>query len=219
MRPDARVAIRLQLHAHRQRVGLRRPAALLGVAHLQRRLGRQQGPQLGHIAAVRGTQQAPPADLDALPDYVPAAFIAIEDRRFYKHMGVDAEGLTRAVMRNFSKGRVVQGGSTLTQQLAKNLFLSSERTVLRKGQELVIAYMLETVLSKARRIDAECVVRGYITGSAKLVDFGIAKIMEKIIIVGGVAAGAATVGNIGGGGQAASAEDQMNAILAKIFGA
>jgi penicillin-binding protein 1A len=68
----------------------------------------------GALIAVRGTQQAPPADLDALPDYVPAAFIAIEDRRFYHHPGFDPVGMTRAVAANMRAGRVVQGGSTLT---------------------------------------------------------------------------------------------------------
>ena len=83
----------------------------------------------GALIATRGTQQAPPADLDALPDYVPAAFIAIEDRRFYHHPGFDPVGMTRAMAANMRAGRVVQGGSTLTQQLAKNLFLSPDQNM------------------------------------------------------------------------------------------
>ncbi len=102
----------------------------------------------GALIAVRGTQQAPPADLDALPDYVPAAFIAIEDRRFYHHPGFDPIGMSRAIAANMRAGRVVQGGSTLTQQLAKNLFLSPDQNMKRKVQELMLAVWLEMKFSK-----------------------------------------------------------------------
>ncbi|GAA0870329.1 penicillin-binding protein 1A [Brevundimonas basaltis] len=102
----------------------------------------------GALIAVRGTQQAPPADLEALPDYVPAAFIAIEDRRFYHHPGFDPIGMSRAMAANMRAGRVVQGGSTLTQQLAKNLFLSPDQNVKRKVQELMLAVWLEMKFSK-----------------------------------------------------------------------
>lgn len=102
----------------------------------------------GALIAVRGTQQAPPADLDALPDYVPAAFIAIEDRRFYHHPGFDPIGMSRAMVSNMRAGRVVQGGSTLTQQLAKNLFLSPDQNLKRKVQELMLAVWLELKFSK-----------------------------------------------------------------------
>ena len=102
----------------------------------------------GALIAVRGTQQAPPADLEALPDYVPAAFIAIEDRRFYFHPGFDPIGMSRAMAANMRAGRVVQGGSTLTQQLAKNLFLSPDQNMKRKVQELMLAVWLELKFSK-----------------------------------------------------------------------
>ena len=102
----------------------------------------------GALIAVRGTQQAPPADLDALPDYVPAAFIAIEDRRFYHHPGFDPIVMRRAMAANMRAGRVVQGGSTLTQQLAKNLFLSPDQNLKRKVQELMLAVWLEMKFSK-----------------------------------------------------------------------
>ena len=102
----------------------------------------------GALIAVRGSQMAPPADLDALPDYVPAAFIAIEDRRFYHHPGFDPIGMTRAIAANMRAGRVVQGGSTLTQQLAKNLFLSPDQNMKRKVQELMLAVWLEMKFSK-----------------------------------------------------------------------
>ncbi|CAN5323538.1 penicillin-binding protein 1A [soil metagenome] len=102
----------------------------------------------GALIATRGTQQAPPADLDSLPDYVPAAFIAIEDRRFYWHPGFDPIGMSRAMVRNMRAGRVVQGGSTLTQQLAKNLFLTPDQNMRRKVQELMLAVWLELKFSK-----------------------------------------------------------------------
>ena len=101
----------------------------------------------GALIATRGTQMAPPADLDSLPDYVPAAFIAIEDRRFYNHPGFDPIGMTRAMVRNLRAGRVVQGGSTLTQQLAKNLFLTPDQNLRRKVQELMLAVWLEMKFS------------------------------------------------------------------------
>jgi penicillin-binding protein 1A len=102
----------------------------------------------GALIATRGTQQAPPADLDALPDYVPAAFIAIEDQRFWWHPGFDPIGMSRAAVANMRAGRVVQGGSTLTQQLAKNLFLTPEQNLRRKVQELILAVWLELKFSK-----------------------------------------------------------------------
>ena len=76
------------------------------------------------------------------------AVIAIEDRRFYSHFGVDPIGLTRAVFNNLTRGRFSQGGSTLTQQLAKNLFLKPERTLERKVQEVLLALWLERKHSK-----------------------------------------------------------------------
>ena len=102
----------------------------------------------GALIATRGTQMAPPADLDSLPDYVPAAFIAIEDRRFYNHPGFDPIGMARAMVTNMRAGRVVQGGSTLTQQLAKNLFLTPDQNMRRKVQELMLAVWLEMKFSK-----------------------------------------------------------------------
>ena len=102
----------------------------------------------GALIATRGTQMAPPADLDALPDYVPAAFIAIEDRRFYWHPGFDPIGMMRAMAANMRAGRIVQGGSTLTQQLAKNLFLTPDQNMRRKVQELMLAVWLEMKFSK-----------------------------------------------------------------------
>jgi len=81
------------------------------------------------------------------------AVIASEDANFVDHDGVDWDALEKAYERNNKKHRVVGGGSTITQQLAKNLFLSGSRNYLRKGQELVIAYMLEAVMDKERILE------------------------------------------------------------------
>ena len=83
-----------------------------------------------------------------LPAHLPQAVIATEDRRFYKHFGVDVIGLARAALANLKAGRVVQGGSTITQQLAKNLWLTPERTFIRKLKELMLAIWLEARLQK-----------------------------------------------------------------------
>jgi len=89
-----------------------------------------------------------PIKLTDLPPALPQAILATEDRRFYDHFGVDLIGLVRAAYNNFRAGRVVQGGSTITQQVAKNLFLSSERTYKRKIQEVMLALWLEHHFSK-----------------------------------------------------------------------
>ena len=83
-----------------------------------------------------------------LPAYLPQAVIATEDRRFYQHFGLDVIGLARAALANLKAGRVVQGGSTITQQLAKNLWLTPERTFIRKLKELMLAIWLEARLHK-----------------------------------------------------------------------
>ena len=100
------------------------------------------------LIARRGLTQGAMVKVAALPAYVPNAFIAIEDRRFRQHPGIDPIGLMRAGMENMMAGHVVQGGSTLTQQLAKNLFLSPGRTYDRKMQEAMLALNLEWRYSK-----------------------------------------------------------------------
>ncbi|HEX2759602.1 MAG TPA: transglycosylase domain-containing protein, partial [Rhizomicrobium sp.] len=102
----------------------------------------------GNLVARRGLTQGETVAVADLPDYVPNAFIAIEDRRFRSHLGIDPFGLSRAAIRNMVTGHVVQGGSTITQQLAKNLFLSPGRTMERKLQEAALAIYLETRYSK-----------------------------------------------------------------------
>ncbi|MGL1194754.1 transglycosylase domain-containing protein, partial [Vibrio parahaemolyticus] len=74
--------------------------------------------------------------------------VATEDKRFFEHWGLDPVGLLRAAYTNLRSGRVSQGGSTITQQLAKNLFLTSERSLARKAEELVLALWLEARLGK-----------------------------------------------------------------------
>jgi len=86
--------------------------------------------------------------IDLMPPHLIDAVIATEDRRFFKHWGIDPSGMIRAAFTNLSQGRLAQGGSTLTQQLAKNLFLGSERTWARKIEELILALWLEARLGK-----------------------------------------------------------------------
>lgn len=102
----------------------------------------------GTPIARRGSFKAEPVDVAKLPDHVGEAFVAIEDRRFYDHIGIDIRGILRAAQANAAAGRVVQGGSTITQQLAKTSFLSLDRSLTRKAQEVIIAFWLETWLTK-----------------------------------------------------------------------
>jgi penicillin-binding protein 1A len=102
----------------------------------------------GKLIARRGLTHGEMVDAKALPPYVPNAFIAIEDRRFRSHFGIDAIGMARAAYENMMAGHVVQGGSTITQQLAKNLFLEPDRTFDRKVQEALLALYLESRYSK-----------------------------------------------------------------------
>jgi monofunctional biosynthetic peptidoglycan transglycosylase len=90
---------------------------------------------------------------DRISNHLKRAVVASEDANFADHPGVDFDALEKAYARNNRKHKVVGGGSTITQQLAKNLFLSGERSYLRKGQEVVIAFMLETVMSKRRILE------------------------------------------------------------------
>jgi penicillin-binding protein 1A len=101
----------------------------------------------GTVLAERGLRRGH-VRLDKLPRYLARAVIATEDRRFYHHFGIDPLGLVRATFRNVEAGGVVEGGSTITQQLAKNLFLKPERTIARKLQEVIYAVWLEQRFSK-----------------------------------------------------------------------
>ncbi len=102
----------------------------------------------GATLATFGSLYGEPVRVGALPPDLPHAVLAVEDRRFYSHFGVDLLGLARAAVVNFRAGRIVQGGSTITQQLAKNLFLTPERTLRRKVQETLLAFWLEHKFTK-----------------------------------------------------------------------
>lgn len=97
----------------------------------------------GRLIANRGMSGGEAVRLSEMSAYIPKAVIAIEDRRFYSHFGIDPIGLGRAVVTNLMHGRFSQGGSTLTQQLAKNLFLKPDRTLERKVQEVLLSLWLE----------------------------------------------------------------------------
>jgi penicillin-binding protein 1A len=107
----------------------------------------------GRALARRGDLAGAPLALKEMPSYVPRAFVAIEDRRFYEHYGIDPMGIGRALVANILHRGVAQGGSTLTQQLAKNLFLTQERTVTRKLQEVLLALWLERKFSKTQILE------------------------------------------------------------------
>jgi penicillin-binding protein 1A len=107
----------------------------------------------GSVLATRGEMAGANVALKDLPPYLPKAFIAIEDRRFYSHYGVDPVGILRAAVANVLHRGVSQGGSTLTQQLAKNLFLTQERTLQRKLQEVALALWLEHKHSKSEILE------------------------------------------------------------------
>jgi penicillin-binding protein 1A len=107
----------------------------------------------GKLLATRGEMGGAAIPLKELPPHVARALIAIEDRRFYAHHGIDVVGVARALVANSLHRGVAQGGSTLTQQLAKNLFLTQERTFTRKLQEVALAFWLERKFSKAEILE------------------------------------------------------------------
>ena len=102
----------------------------------------------GHVIATFGDLVGEPLRLKDFPPALPAAVVSVEDRRFWHHPGIDPIGLLRAAWVNTIAGRVVQGGSTLTQQVAKTLFLTNARTTKRKVQELLLTLWLEHHFAK-----------------------------------------------------------------------
>ena len=90
---------------------------------------------------------------DKISIHLKRAIVAAEDARFLDHEGFDIEGIQKAMEKNIKKGRLVAGGSTISQQLAKNLFLSSDRSFVRKGQEAIITLMIESTWSKRRILE------------------------------------------------------------------
>lgn len=127
---------------------------LVITAPLSRALEPLKDPQMllvsadGRPIAMRGMIKEAPVDVTRLNPLTPAAFVAIEDRRFYRHWGIDPRGMARAFVADMRGGGVREGGSTLTQQLAKTNFLSGDRTIKRKAQEIIIAFWLEAWLTK-----------------------------------------------------------------------
>jgi penicillin-binding protein 1A len=118
------------------------PASVIVLDRNGAEIGRRGGAGMREIA------------LSQLPPHLPAAVLAIEDRRFYAHGGVDVRGTARAFLANLRAGDVVQGGSTLTQQLAKNLFLEPDRSLHRKGREAILAIWLEAEYDKHELLEA-----------------------------------------------------------------
>ena len=107
----------------------------------------------GHVIATFGDLVGEKLRLSDLPPMLPAAAVAVEDRRFWTHPGIDIVGILRAAAVNIRAGRVVQGGSTITQQVAKNLFLSNARTFHRKVQEVLLTLWLEHSFTKREIIE------------------------------------------------------------------
>ena len=140
----------------------------------------------GTVIANRGAMGGARVSLAEMPPVLPAAVIATEDRRFYSHFGLDPIGLARASILNAVRGDVVQGGSTLTQQLAKNLFLTPDRTLARKLREGMLALWLEATYSKNEILEmylnrayfgagaygVEAAARRYFDRSARALDLG-----------------------------------------------
>ena len=102
----------------------------------------------GELLAVFGDKRRIPIDIDEVPQQIINAFIAAEDDRFYEHLGVDYEGLIRAAINLIETGQRTQGGSTITMQLARNFFLTNQRTYERKIKEIYLALIIERLLSK-----------------------------------------------------------------------
>jgi len=122
-------------------------------------------------------EQRRDVSLDQVSPYVVKAVIAVEDRRFYRHPGIDPVGLVRAGWRDVRSGGVVEGGSTLTQQLARTLFLSNERTWARKAKEALLALMLEQVLTKDQILELY-LNRVYLSGGV----YGVEAMSRKLFV-------------------------------------
>ena len=102
----------------------------------------------GELIAQSGLERRALVNLEDIPPHVVNAFIAVEDRRFYQHSGVDAKSVVRALVQNLITGRIVSGGSTITQQITKNLILGPEKAYSRKIKEAILSYRIERNLSK-----------------------------------------------------------------------
>ena len=155
---------------------------LLGMAYLATQLPdiraldtikKQQGITIqsadGHVIANYGDVYGTYMPYDQIPKSLVLAVIATEDRRFFEHHGIDFFGIARAMVTNVARGHMVQGGSTVTQQVAKNVFLTPERTLKRKLQEAMLAFWLESRFNK-KEIMAIYLNRVYLGGGAFGVD-------------------------------------------------
>lgn len=109
----------------------------------------KDGNELRSANRIMGT----PVSVETLPPHVWQAIIAIEDKRFFQHGPIDIRGISRAFVSNIAKGRLAAGGSTITQQTAKNIFLSREKKISRKVQELILSYWLENRFDKNQILD------------------------------------------------------------------
>jgi penicillin-binding protein 1A len=137
----------------------------------------------GREIGQRGLIQRDSVPVDEMPDHVIKAVLATEDRRFFEHYGIDLLGLMRAMSENMRANSVVQGGSSLTQQLAKNLFLSNERTVERKVKEAFLAIWLEMNLSKKEILQLyldRAYMGGGTFGIAAAADFYFGKTVKEL---------------------------------------
>jgi penicillin-binding protein 1A len=108
------------------------------------------GSNLGSIPAERNRQ---PRGMEDISHWVPEATVAIEDRRFYNHIGVDVSGVLRAFVKNVEAGRIVEGGSTITQQLVRNLYIGNEKSFSRKAKEACLAIKLDSAWSKEKILE------------------------------------------------------------------
>jgi penicillin-binding protein 1A len=149
----------------------------------------------GALIANRGDTGGAAVHLSDLPPYLPKAFVAIEDRRFYSHFGIDPIGISRAIFRDATGRGGMEGGSTLTQQLAKNLFLTQERTLSRKIQEAILALWLERKYSKDQILElylnrvyfgsgaygVEAAAQKYFGKSARLVNLSEAAVLAGLM--------------------------------------
>ena len=107
----------------------------------------------GNEIRASGRIMGTPVSIDTLPPHVWQAIVAIEDKRFFEHGPIDIRGITRAIISNLASGRIAAGGSTITQQTAKNIFLSRDKKISRKVQELILAHWLENRFSKNQILD------------------------------------------------------------------
>lgn len=149
----------------------------------------------GRLISNRGKMGGEAVAIHELPHYVPNAVLAIEDRRFYDHPGFDPIGITRALVNNLAKGRITGGGSTITQQVAKNLFLTPDQNYGRKIQEVLLAVWLENEYTKSQILEiylnrmyfgagtygVEAAAQTYFGKSARNLSLGEASILAGVL--------------------------------------